>query len=235
MNKDEVWFKKSRLLNPLIAFYFFVAFIEIIAEYNRDYFFISYTKPLAIPLLMSIYWIAAKIKNKYYLVALVLAFIANLFLISESMSSVISGSMFLFLSQMIFIYIVIQKIKYPGSSLMLIGSLPYACVCFLVAVLIYDKLGLEFYLFMIQSLLITFFGGLSLANYFTKYNKVNSQLFTCSFLLSIAQLLIILESSYVNSGLLQALSTVFFVSGNYIFYLYVVGQEKKQKKYKIIK
>ncbi len=235
MKKDEVWFKKSRLLNPLIAFYFFVAFIEIIAEYNRDYFFISYAKPLAIPLLMGIYLIAAKVKNRYYLVALLLAFIANLFLISESLSSVILGSLFLFLSQLIFIYIVIQKIKYPGASLMLIGSLPYACVCFLVAVLIYEKLGVEFYLFIIQAILIIFLGGLSLANYFTKYNKANSQLFTCSFLLSIGQLLIILQSSYANSGLLQALSTVFLVSGNYIFYLYVVGQEKKQKKYKIIK
>lgn len=128
-----------------------------------------------------------------------------------------------------------QKIKYPGSSLLLISSLPYICICILVAILIYDATAVEYYLFIIQSILLIFFGGLSLANYFTKYNKLNSQLFASASLLSVAQLLLILESSYSNSGMLKALSTVFLVLGNYIFYKFVLGQDRKQKKYKIIK
>jgi len=235
MKNDEVWFKKSRLLNPLIAFYFFVAFIEIIAEYNQDYFFIRYTKPLVIPILITIYWVSAKVKNKHYLFALFLLFIANLFFISQTSFSMVSGTLFLFFSQLLYIYIVIQKIKYPGSSLLMISSLPYFCICILVAVLIYDATAVEFYLFIIQSILLIFFGGLSLANYFTKYNKLNSQLFVSASLLSVAQLLLILESSYSNSGMLNALSTVLLVLGNYIFYKFVLGQDLKQKKYKIIK
>ncbi len=235
MKNDEVWFKKSRLLNPLIAFYFFVAFIEIIAEYNQDYFFIRYTKPLVIPILIAIYWISAKVKNKYYLLALLLIFIANLFIISDVSSSLIIGTLFVLFSQMIYVYLVMQKIKYPGSSLLLIGSLPYFCICILVAVLIYDLAAVAFYLFIVHSILLIFFGGLSLANYFTKYNKLNSQLFVSASLLFVAQLSVILQSSYSNSGILQAFSTVFLVVGNYIFYQFVLGQDRKQKKYKIIK
>ena len=235
MNKDEVWFKKSRLLNPLIAFYFFAAFIEIIAEYNQDYFFIKYTKIVEIPILMIIYWISAKVKNKHYLFALLLIFFAELFIISDASSSIIIGTLFLLFSQMIYVFMVTQKIKYPGSSLLLIGSLPYFCICILVAVLIYDVVAVEFYLFIVQSILLIFFGGLSLANYFTKYNKLNSQLFASASLLFVAQLLVILQSYYSNSGMLKAFSTVFLVLGNYIFYQFVLGQDRKQKKYKIIK
>ena len=118
---------------------------------------------------------------------------------------------------------------------MLISSLPYICICILVAILIYDATAVEYYLFIIQSILLIFFGGLSLANYFSKYNKLNSQLFASASLLSVAQLLLILESSYSKSGMLKALSTVFLVLGNYIFYKFVLGQDRKQKKYKIIK
>ena len=63
MKKNEVWFKKSSLLNPLIAFYFFIAFIEFIAEYNNDQFYISITKPILIPILIGIYLVSSKIKN----------------------------------------------------------------------------------------------------------------------------------------------------------------------------
>lgn len=235
MKNDEVWFKKSRLQSPLIAFYFFVAFIEIIAEYNRDYFFVRYTKPFVIPILIAVYWVSARVKNKHYLFALLLIFTANLFIISETSFSRVIGTLLLLFSQMIFIYLVMQKIRYPGSSLLLIGSLPYFCICILVAVLLYDTAMVEFYLFIVQSILLLFFGGLSLANYFTKYNKLNSQLFASASLLFVAQLLVILQSSYSNSGMLQAFSTVFLVLGNFIFYQFVVGQDRKQKKYKIIK
>jgi hypothetical protein len=235
MKKDEVWFKKSRLLNPLIAFYFFVAFIEIITEYNRDYFFIKYTKPLVIPILTAIYWLSAKVKNKHYLFALLLLFIANLFIISEESASRIVGTLFLFFSQLIFIYLVMQKIKYPGSTLLLISSLPYFCICLLVAILIYDASAVEFYLFIVQSILLIFFGSLSLANYFTKNNKLNSQLFVSASFLSVAQLLVILQISYSYSGILRAFSTLFLVLGNYIFCQFILGLDKKQKNYKIIK
>ena len=235
MGANAVWFKKSRVLNPLIAFYFFVAFIDIIAEYNQDYFFIGYTKPLIIPVLAAIYWVSANVKNNHYLFALVSLFIGNLFFISEASLSIIIGTLFLFFSQLLYIYIVIQKIKYPGLSILLIGSLPYFCICIFVVVLIFDATAFEFYLFVIQSILLIFFGGLSLANYFAKYNKLSSQLFVSASLLAVAQLLIILGSSYSNSGMLKALSTVFLVLGNYIFYQFVLGRDRKQKKYTIVK
>ena len=235
MGANAVWFKKSRVLNPLIAFYFFVAFIDIIAEYNQDYFFIGYTKPLIIPVLAAIYWVSVNVKNNHYLFALVSLFIANLFFISEASLSIIIGTLFLFFSQLLYIYIVIQKIKYPGLSILLISSLPYFCICIFVAVLIFDATAFEFYLFVIQSMLLIFFGGLSLANYFAKYNKLSSQLFVSASLLAVAQLLIILGSSYSNSGMLKALSTVFLVLGNYIFYQFVLGRDRRQKKYTFVK
>jgi len=234
MKKNEVWFKKSLLLNPLIALYFFVAFIEIIAEFNNDYFFISYTKPLTIPLLIGIYLIAAKARDNNYLVALFLAFLASISLISDSLSALIIGSVFLLLSQLLYVVLVMKKIKYPGSTLMIIGSLPYVCICFVVGVLVHNKLQLEFYLFILQSILIVFFGGLSVGNYFTKNSKPNMQLFVGVSMLCLAQLLVVLKASS-NNGKLGCLATIFFVLGNYIFCRFILGQEKRPKRYKIIK
>jgi hypothetical protein len=132
-------------------------------------------------------------------------------------------------------YIVMQKIKFPGSNVVIIGSLPYFCICFLIAILFSKTIGLGFFLYIIQAALIIFLGGVSLGNYLTKNNKANSQLFVSTFLLSIAQLLVVASEYYFeNNGAIAALTNVFFALGNYIFYLFVLGQEKKMKKYKII-
>ena len=234
MKIDKVWYKKTGLVNPLIAFYFFLALINIIAEYHQDYFFIRYTKPLIILFLVIIYLVTARNKNKFYFLSLLLTIISNLFLTYQSDSFAILASVFLFLSQLAIIIVIMQKIKFPGETLLALGAFPFGIISILVALLVYDKLGLAFYLFLLQALLIVLVGGLALANFLTKYNKANAQLFYGVGVLSASQFLLVMANSFTNIKLLFPLTTMSLVIGHYLVYKFVVGQEKHRRKYKIV-
>jgi hypothetical protein len=234
MSKNEIWLKKSTFVSPLIAFYFFVAFIEIIAEYNNDTFFIGYTKPLTIPILIGIYLVSAKSKNIQYLLALLLVWIANVFLLSNFFSFVDLGTIFFLFSQIIVINIVIRKIKYPGSTLLLVSSLPFICLYLIAANFAYNKLGYNFYLLLFQGIIMIFFSSLCLTNYFTKVTKSSSYLLASTILLTAAQLLIMINGIAMKSQFLESLTTVFFVIGEFLLYLFVLLEDKKQKRYKIV-
>lgn len=71
--------KTSKLLKPFIAFYFFIGFVEIIAELFEDKFFITISKPFLMPILISIYWISSKNRNVVFIISLIAVWIANMF------------------------------------------------------------------------------------------------------------------------------------------------------------
>ncbi len=234
MKKKEVWFKKSSLLNPLIAFYFFIAFIEFIAEYNKDQFYISITKPVLIPILIGIYLVSSKIRNLYYIVALFLVWIANLYLISNEISCIVMGTVFFLFYRIIILYLIMNKIKFPGALLMFLCSLPFLIFFIIDAIFIFNELGYNFYLFLIQGVFMVFFGGLSLANHLAKYNKSSAFLLTSTVLITFSQLLFVINVFYVNYKIIQPLTMVLFIIGQYYLYLSILLDEKKQKRYKII-
>lgn len=234
MTKDEVWFKKSRLVNPLIAFYFFIAFVEIIAEYNGDQDVVKFTKPFCIPLLLFLYWITSKEHNKGYVLSLLFAIGSSVILTNESVTSLITGSVLMLLTQAAIINVIIQKVKFPKANLLLVSALPFFILCALVSVVVFQASIIQFFMFVVQTFLISFFGGLALSNYLTKYNIANTQLLLSAIFLSLSQLLVALLVAFENGGILLPLSTVFFILGHYLMYKFIRSQEKKQKRYKII-
>lgn len=234
MKKNEVWFKKSSLLNPLIAFYFFIAFIEFIAEYNKDQFYISITKPILIPILIGIYLVSSKIRNLYYIAALFLVWIANLYLVSNEISCIVMGSVFFLFYRIIILYLIMNKIKFPGVFPMLLGILPFLFLFIVVTIFIFNELGYNFYLFLFQGIFMMFFGGLCLANHYAKYNKSSAFLLTSTILITFSQLLFVINVFYMNYKILQPLTMVLFLIGQYYLYLSILLDENKQKRYKIV-
>lgn len=234
MQIDKAWYQKTGLVNPLIAFYFFLAVINIIAEYHQDHNFFSYTKPFIILFLVLIYILTAKTKNKFYLVSLFLAIFSNLFLTLNGDSYPIVANGFLFLFQLSIIYVIMQKMKFPGIALCTISSLPFVTLSFLVFLVIYEKHGPVSYLFLLEAILIAFAGSLALANFLMKYNKANSHLFYGMVLLSSSQLLFILANTFTNNKLLVPLTSFSFVLGHYFLYKFVISKEKHRRKYKLV-
>ena len=127
-----------------------------------------------------------------------------------------------------------NKIKFPGALLMFLCSLPFLIFFIIDTIFIFNELGYNFYLFLIQGVFMVFFGGLSLANHLAKYNKSSAFLLTSTVLITFSQLLFVINVFYVNYKIIQPLTMVLFIIGQYYLYLSILLDEKKQKRYKII-
>ncbi|WP_309641603.1 lysoplasmalogenase family protein [Flavobacterium sp.] len=234
MKNKYLSFKSDKLLKPFIAFYFFVGFVEIIAELFNDHFFISISKPLLMPMLIAIYWISSKNRNKFFILALLAVWFANLFFISSSMICFTIGTLFFLVYRLLVIYLVLKTVKFPGSIPMIIGALPFLFVYLFVANLSYHDAEYRFYLFIIQGLVMILFGSLCLGSYIVKSNTSNTYLLISTMFFTIIQFVLVIKMFYLNYNIFRPLAMLFFIFGQYLLYLFIIIEEKKKKRYQII-
>ncbi len=234
MKNKYLGFKSDKLLKPFIAFYFFIGFVEIVAELFKDYFFITASKPLLMPILIGIYCIGSKKKNLLFIVALAAAWIANIVLISDSVACYTSGILFFLIYRILIIYLVLRSIKFPGYIPMIIGALPFLFIYLFVANLSYNELGYRFFLFVIQGLIMVFFGSLCLANYIIKSNTSNTYLLISTMLFTVIQFVMVIKMYYSDYNIFRPLAMLLYVFAQYLLYLFVVIEEKRKKRYQII-
>jgi hypothetical protein len=227
---------KTKLLKPFTAAYFLIAAIEIIAEFFKDSFFIAISKPLLMPLLLVVYWCSSKDsnRNRLFILALFLVFIANIFFISNAMQYIVIGSLFFLLYRILIIWVVFKIVKFPGYFPLIIGALPFLFVYLFVANVTYQVLGNKFYLFILQGIFLIFFGGFCLGSYIIKSNTSNTYLLISTMLFTATQFILVIKIFYVNFNFLQPLAMLLFVIGQYLLYRFIVIEEKKKKRYLII-
>lgn len=231
---DVTPFRKENLTTKFISVYFLIAFVEIVAEYFRDVFFISVSKPLLMPVLLLVYWSASRKINYSFVLALIAVWGANIFFISNSMNSIVIGTLFFLTYRIIIIYMIFKMLKFPGYIPMMIGAVPFLFLYIFIATLTYDILGSTFYLFVIQGVFTIFFGGFCLGNYFIKSNTSNTLLLISTMLFTATQFILIIKIYYINFSIFQPLAMLLFVVGQFLLYKFLMHEEKKIKRYIII-
>ena len=97
---------KKDILKIVTLSFFGLAAIEIIGEFLYSDFLISLTKPLLLPLLLFLYWYDSSKVSKFYIVALLLNWCANVLFLSV-VSEVIFVATILFMLSRFFIFITI--------------------------------------------------------------------------------------------------------------------------------
>lgn len=234
MKIDEVWFKRSKLVKPLISFYFFLGILKIIVEYHQDRSLVNLFAPLPMLILILIYGITSKIKNRVYIVALFVASCSGFSIGSRPEITLLIETLVLFFSIVLILYLVLQNIKSPGTLLWVMSSLPFACFAALVLLIINYKSGLYIFWFLFKSLFVVFFGGLVLANYLRRYRKANAQLFAGGAMISLALFFLMLARSFTENKYILPMSTAFFMLGHYLLYKFILSRDNKHKRYKVI-
>jgi len=223
---------KAKLVIPLTASYFFMAFIGVIAESNKDMSLILMTKPFLMPLMLMMYVCASKKYNTLFIVSLFAVWIANMFLISEAMEMILTGSICFLIYRIAVILMVLKITKFPGYLPMVIGSLPFLILYLFAAHITYQEPGERFVLFVVQGIFMIFFGGFCLGSYILKSNKTNTLLLISALLFTTAQFLIVLKVFNISHAIFQPLTMLSFVIGQYLLYQYVLMEEKRKRRYK---
>jgi hypothetical protein len=219
-------FNKKERIKYLTAVYFFIAIVEYISQYKNDDFFLCLTKPLLMPLLLVIYCLKSKLKNKLFITSLFTAWIANLFLIGNSTILIAFGSVF-FLFYRIIIFMLI---KFPGYFRFFLG-----CIPFLLAFIFFvtdNNLRFEesLYIFLRQGILMVLFGGFVLGNYILKQNNSNFIMVISTLFITVAQFFFILKKFNISPDSADTLGMLLFIIGQYLLYRYIIVEEVKHSR-----
>ena len=230
MKENKQHFSKSKLLKPLTAIYFFVAFVEIIAEYYKDYFFISITKPLLMPILIGIYLCSSKKTSRIFILSLITVWMANLFFISGTIQSTNFGMLFFLLYLVLIIFMIVKMIKFPGYIPMILGGLPFLLIYVLILNTAYNEPANSFPLIIIQGLFMIFFGGICLGNYIVKANKSNTYLLLSTIFFTVMQFILIIKVFYLHINIYRPLAMLLFVCAQFLLCKFTLLEEMKKKK-----
>ncbi len=238
-NMDELMgffksFNKTKLVVPLTAIYFFVAFVEIVAESNKDLPLISMTKPLLMPLLLIMYLCASRKPDVFFTLAIVAAWAANIFLISSAMDMIITGTVMFLIYRILVILMVLRITRFPGTLPMIVGSLPFLFLYIFASTLTYKELGERFPLFILHGIFLVLFGGFCLGAYILKSSKANSYLLASTVLFTAAQFITLLKMFYISFTVFLPLPMIAYVFGQYLLLNYLLLEEKKKRRYKQI-
>jgi hypothetical protein len=186
------------------------------------------------PLLIAIYWFTSKRINLHFVIALLLVWIANVLFIFPSVNFIIVASLFFLGYRLLIMFIVYRTVKFPGFFPLIIGCIPFLFLYIFVANISYKELGGLFFLFAIQGILVIVFGGYCLGNYILKPNKSNTYLLISTILFTATQFILVIKIYYLSNNIFQALAMLLFVSGQYLLYQYIILEEKKRERFKII-
>ena len=225
---------RRNISNLLLASFFMVSLLEIIAEYHEDRFLIWITKPFILPFLLAYYLSITKKMNKYFLMAMVCSWIANLLFIEDTFKWIIYASIFFLIYRILIIYIVMKKVKMPSLVPLVIGSVPFIFIYTTICFLSFEAMGDNLYLFLIHGIFTIFLGGLSLGNYIMDLNKSNLVLFLSTMLFALTQFLFVLIVFYQNESIFHAIAMGMFVIGQFLLTKFIFLTENNKSKYDVI-
>lgn len=209
-----------------------MALIEIVAEYNLSTFFVLITRPFLMPLLILMYLIKRQKPRLVYVASLLFAWLSDIFLMFSHHNFVLLGVFFSVLFFTTIIYLIYRTIKLSSLGLLIISCIPFLLAYVYISNVAYEQLEEFFYLFILQSLSIIFLGGYALSSYIRYPNRSNTYLFISIALFIVSQFVIIFKSR-ISIQFFQPIQTVFYVFAQYVFYEFVVFDEKRRRYYEI--
>ncbi len=229
MNRKETIISKNKELKFLNLLYFIIAIAEITSEFFPKTGLVYTIKPLLIPTLILIYWKSSKIRDSYFIIALFFAFIANIFFISPDFSSVLIGTIFFGFYRIIIIYLIIRKVKVNHFLPVFLGCIPFVIVFLYLTSITMNDLGDSLYVYVVQVILMSVLGGLSVANYMLDDKKMYYWLLISCMLFTLIQFILILKMYYISVFIFQPLAMFLYVFAQYALYKFMIHSENLDK------
>ncbi|MBS7786721.1 hypothetical protein KIH23_05385 [Flavobacterium sp. CYK-55] len=216
---------KSHIVSIL---FFWVTLVLIISEYNQWELALYIFKPILIPLILWQYLKTAKKVCYWYVIALVFAFLSNLFLLSYS-SECVMLAIISFLFYRIATIITVIKVGSPVLLLPLVlATLPFIFIFSYLIYIIIPPDNPNFYPSIINDLIISIFSGLGLSQYVMYDNKQNSWLIISTLLFTFLVVVFMIQHFYLSNIVFQPVSALVFSLGHYAFYMFMKETESDE-------
>lgn len=209
----------------LTSIYFLVAIVLVISEIKYIEPLIYVLRPFRVFILMALYFFSSKIRSTIYFAALLLGLVALVCFMGSSDESLMYGSIAFIGYRLITIIIVWRTIKTINFSPLMIATFPFLFVTSYLIILLGENAGMNFYPFVINGMLLSLMGGLSLYRYVLDDNK-NPWLIISS-LLFVAQFFVfVIQKYYLFNAVFQPITAIIFSICHYTYYRFVLMDEK---------
>lgn len=212
-------------ISLLIYFFLILACIEIGAEYLQNQFVIWIVKPLLLPVLFGYYLLRTKKLCWFYSIALVMNWMANIAFIMEGQRAAQWALIFFIISRALIVY-QIGKNEYErgsGRITILLGSAPFVILFLSVINLAIESIGMpDLYLIVLQSILMSLYGGIAFGSFFMLGDKASKMLFMSSLYFALNLFVLGVKMFYLDLLILKPLSMLFFIIGHFFLVKYMV-------------
>lgn len=220
---------KDNILKWLTIGYFVVAFFEIVFEFFTYKPVIFLLKPLIPLLLIIIYCVKSEKRNLIFILALILSIITNILFIPNTEKCLLYAIVVFTFHRILVIYLIFSLQKIKDYIPVLIATAPFLLIFFYIFMETPDIPENNFYIIILQNLLISIFAGVALSGYIMNDNKQNSILLISALLFVMLQFSVFIEKYLmVNEyqGLFRPLAMTFNALAFFSFYKYIITAEK---------
>ncbi|MBY0486920.1 MAG: hypothetical protein K2P85_07040 [Flavobacteriaceae bacterium] len=162
-----------------------------------------------------------------YIVALLLNWLANIFFLFSDVNFLIVASMLFMFHRLLVLIKIFKEEKNIGIVAFLLGIIPFLFLFLSLINIIFDTIQKnQFILIVMQCILMSILGGLSLGSYFMKNNLSSRFLLISSLFFGINLFVLGVKFYFLDLRFLKPISMVFFVFGQYLFYKYMLLIDK---------
>lgn len=196
---------------------FLVLFDNLFVEY-----FLKIISMLSLALL---YFKKSSRKNKWYFSALLFATVSNLFFISDDISSLTLGMFAYLFYRLLTIIIVVKTTQKCYLLSVIIGTILFLTPLIYFIILNQGSFEQSLIPAVVNVVLISILGGLSVSNYLMEEGVKNTWLLISTILFAFLAVIFVIQKYYLFIPLLDSLRVIVLMGAHYIFYRYVLLSE----------
>lgn len=180
------------------------------------------TKPLLMPVLLALYIVSVSKTNKWYIAALVFAFLGDVFLMDKDRYFIVGIALFL-VTQLMYIKIISSRLRRSTGFEKTLATLLFVLFYISLISSIKDNLNELLLPVMIYGMVISIFGILATLNYVTSRTKNTFLLFIGAILFIASDSMIALNSFYRPQPYYGFLIMLTYVTAQYFICRHMVA------------
>lgn len=213
----------------IIVLFFTFVIVEVISELLLFTPFLYIFKPLISISLMILYWITSSRKNILFFMIATFLLIAGVFFIQKSEKMLFIGLVAFSIHRILTIFYIMKSEKIKDYFPLFLAMFPFLFFFFYLLTIL-DEFPLRtYYILIIQILLVSALGGITVSGYVMNYNRKNTWLLIFGLLSVFHSFITYIEKYYffnLSFVIFRPLSMLLNAAVYYTFYKFFIESER---------
>jgi len=225
----RIFNKESNFEKLIIVLYFAVAAVEVTAELFSYKPVLFIFKPLISVLLMLLYWNSSKQKNLLFFLVIFFSLITNVFFIPNTEKALFIALIAFLVHRILTIFYLIKLTKTKDYIPLLIATIPFLFFFFYLLSVSGEMEESRYIVLMIQNILVSVLGGITISDYMMNYNRKNPWLLIFGILSVTLYFIVFIEKYYLSDlspAIFRPLAMILNTAVYYTFYKFVIETER---------